>query len=123
MYNTDKTPTARDIVIRLVEVGELKDRWQDITKNFYGRKVAELLKEVAPADPYILYDLSAMSLMGEGLSEKEAIKKVDSYTHKEWLREFNGFEHLLTKTVDKMYKEATANADQTTRRTVKHREK
>lgn len=105
MYNTDKPPTAKDMVIRLVEIGELKDRWQDITKNFYGTKVAELLKEVAPADPYILYDLSATSLMGGGMSEKEAIKTVDAYTHKEWLREFEGFKHLLTKTVDKMYKE------------------
>ena len=118
MYNTDKTPTAEDIAVRLFEIGDLKDRWDDITKNFYGKEVGALLKEIAPADPYILYDLSATSLMGGGMSEKEAIKTVDAYTHKEWLREFNGFEHLLTKTVDKMYKEAIANAKQTPRRTV-----
>jgi hypothetical protein len=107
MYNTDKIPTAKDIVIRLVEIGELKDRWKDITKNYYGKEVAGLLKEVAPADPYILYDLSATSLMGGGMSEKEAIKTVDAYTHKEWLREYEGFKHLLSKTVDKMYKEVS----------------
>ena len=109
-YNTDKTPTTKEIVVRIAQVAELKDRWRDITKNFYGTKVAGLLKEIAPADPYILYDLSAMSLMGGGMSEKEAIKTVDAYTHTEWLREFNGFKHLLTKTADKMYKEAMANA-------------
>ena len=107
MYNTDKTPTARDIMLRLVEIGELKDRWKDITKNYYGKEVAGLLKEVAPADPYILYDLSATSLMGGGMSEKEAINTVDAYTHKEWLQEFKGFKHALTKTVDRIYKDAT----------------
>lgn len=109
MYNTDKTPTHEDIALRLVEIGELKDRWDDITKNYYGKEVAGLLKEVAPADPYILYDLSAISLMGEGMSEQDAIKTVDSYTHKEWLREFEGFKHTLTKAVDKLYKHTRAN--------------
>ena len=110
MYNTDRTPTNEDIALRLADIGELKDRWQDITKNFYGRKVAGLLKEIAPADPYILYDLSAISLINEGMSEKEAIKTVDNYTHQEWLREFNGFKHTLTKTVDKILNEVKANA-------------
>lgn len=104
MYNTDKTPTNEDLAIRLVEIGDLKDMWQDITKNFYGDEVATLLKEVAPADPYILYDLSAISLINEGKTEQEAIKTVDNYTHQEWLREFNGFKHTLTKGVDKTYK-------------------
>ena len=108
MYNTDKTPTAEDIAVRLFEIGDLKDRWNDITKNFYGKEVAELLKEIAPADPYILYDLSAFSLMNEdGLTEQEAIKKVDSFTHKEWLDEFKGFKHTLTKAVDKIYKDVS----------------
>lgn len=107
MYNTDRTPTAKDVMLRLVEIGELKDRWKDITKNYYGKEVGGLLKEIAPADPYILYDLSAISLMGEGMSEQDAIKTVDAYTHKEWLREFEGFKHLLSKTVDKMYKEVS----------------
>lgn len=73
MYNTDKTPTNEDLAIRLVEIGDLKDRWQDITKNFYGDEVATLLKEVAPADPYILYDLSAISLINEGKTEQDVI--------------------------------------------------
>ncbi len=112
MYNTDKTPTAEDIAVRLFEIGDLKDRWNDITKNFYGKEVAGLLKEIAPADPYILYDLSAFSLMNEdGLTEQEAIKKVDSFTYKEWLDEFKGFKHTLTKAVDKIYKDVSkANA-------------
>lgn len=106
MYNADKTPTAEDIAVRLFEIGDLKDRWDDITKNFYGKEVGALLKEIAPADPYILYDLSAFSLMSEdGLTEQEAIKKVDSYTHKEWLDEFKGFKHTLTKGVNKIYKD------------------
>lgn len=104
MYRTDKTPTNEDLAFRLVEIGDLKDRWQDITKNFYGDEVATLLKEVAPADPYILYDLSAISLINEGKSEQEALKIVDNYTHQEWLDEFNGFKHTLTKGVDKAYK-------------------
>lgn len=106
MYDTDKTPTAEDIAVRLFDIGDLKDRWDDITKNFYGKEVAGLLKEIAPADPYILYDLSAFSLMSEdGLTEQEAINKVDSYTHDEWLHEFKGFKHTLTKGVDKIYKD------------------
>lgn len=107
MYNTDKTPTAKEMALRLIEIGELKDRWKDITKNFYGKEVAGLLKEIAPADPYILYDLSATSLINEGMSEQDAIKTVDNYTHKEWLQEFKGFKHALTKTVDRIYKDAT----------------
>ena len=43
MYNTEKTPTAEDIAVRLFEIGELKDRWQDITKNFYGLKTSHTL--------------------------------------------------------------------------------
>lgn len=104
MYRTDKTPTNEDLAIRLVEIGNLKDRWQDIAKNFYGDEVATLLKEVAPADPYILYDLSAISLINEGMDKQETLKIIDSYTPQEWLREFNGFKHTLTKGVDKAYK-------------------
>lgn len=104
MYNTDRTPNNEDLAFRLVEIGELKDRWRDITKNFYGDEVATLLKEVAPADPYILYDLSVISLIDEGKTEQEALKIVDSYTHKEWLREFRGFKHTITKTADRLYK-------------------
>lgn len=104
MYNTDKMPTNEDLAFRLLEIGELKDRWQDITKHFYGAKVGKVLKEIAPADPYILYDLSAISLINEGMGEQEAIKTVDRYTHDEWLRELEGFKHTLTKGVDKIYK-------------------
>lgn len=110
MYNTDKMPTDEDLAFRLLEIGELKDRWQDITKHFYGAKVGNALKEIAPADPYILYDLSATSLMREGMSEQEAIKTVDNYTKDEWLREFNGFKHTLTKAVDKIYKASLKGA-------------
>lgn len=110
MYNTNKTPTAEDIALRLAHIGELRDRWDDIAKNFYGEKVAEMLKEIAPADPYILYDLSVYSLMsGDGLTEKEAISKVDDYTHDEWLQEFRGFKHTLTKAVDELNKHIIAN--------------
>ena len=110
MYNTDRTPTNEDLAFRLLEIGELKDRWQDITTHFYGAKVGKALKELAPADPYILYDLSATSLINEGMSEQEAIKTVDKYTKDEWLREFNGFKHTLTKAVDKIYKASLKGA-------------
>lgn len=103
MYNTDKTPTNEDLALRLVEIGDLKDRWQNITNNIYGDEVATLLKGVAPADPYILYDLSVISLINEDITEQEALQAVDNYTHDEWLREFNGFKHTLTKGVDEAY--------------------
>lgn len=101
MYNTDKMPTNEDIAERLVIIKDINDRWQDITDNFYGAKVGKALKDIAPADPYILYDLSAISLINEGMSEQDAIKTVDNYTHKEWLRELEGFKPTITTLIDR----------------------
>ena len=116
MYNTDKMPTNEDIAERLVIIKDINDRWQDITDNFYGAKVGKILKDIAPADPYILYDLSAISLINEGMSEQEAIKTVDNYTHKEWLRELEGFKPTITTLIDRADKMLTEQAN---KRTVK----
>ena len=106
MYNTDKMPTNEDIAERLVIIKDINERWQDITDNFYGAKVGKALKDIAPADPYILYDLSAISLINEGMSEQDAIKTVDNYTHKEWQRELEGFKPIIINTIKKALRKA-----------------
>ena len=84
LYNDEESPTDRDLAERLLDAYELADRWQQIIQDFYGEKVAEQLKAIAPADPYLLYDLAVKSYIDEGKTEQEAIETVDNYTVKEW---------------------------------------
>lgn len=54
-----------DLALRLLDIKFINDEWQDLTK-IYGVKVATELRKIAPSDPSILYDLSAISLIDDG---------------------------------------------------------
>lgn len=110
-YDTTRTPTDEDIAVRLAEAYDLKSRWQDIKKR-YGEKVTAELKELTPADPYILYDLSAKSYMDEGKTADEAIAIVDEFKPKEWQRELKGFKPTILKAFE-MTRKMTAELDRT----------
>lgn len=72
-----------DLAIRLLNIKFINDEWQNLTK-IYGAKVTTELRKIAPSDPSILYDLSAISLMDDGMTEEQAIKTVNSYSPKDW---------------------------------------
>ncbi|MBP5512769.1 hypothetical protein J6X73_01220 [Candidatus Saccharibacteria bacterium] len=89
-----------DLALRLLDIKFINDEWKDLTK-IYGVKVATELRKIAPSDPSILYDLSVISLMDNGMTEKQAIKTVDSYSLKDWQREFEGAKSIIVYTINK----------------------
>ena len=92
-----------DLALRLLSIKNINDEWADLTKR-YGVKVASELRKIAPSDPSILYDLSAISLIDDGATEKQALRTVDEYTAKEWEREFEGAKPIITNTIKKALK-------------------
>ena len=54
--------------------------------------------------PSILYDLSAISLIDDGVTEKQAIKTVDSYSFKDWQQELEGARSIIVNTINKAAK-------------------
>lgn len=94
-----------DLALRLVAIKEINDEWRDLTKR-YGAKVAKELREIAPSDPTILYDLSAITLVDSGATVEQAIKTVDSYTPKEWQNELEGARPIITNTIKKALRKA-----------------
>ncbi len=92
-----------DLALRLLDIKLVNDEWQDLTR-IYGTEVATELRKIAPSDPSILYDLSVISLMDNGMTEKQAIKTVDDYSPKDWQQELEGAKPIITKTIEKMIK-------------------
>lgn len=97
-----------DLALRLLEIKFINDEWQDLTKR-YGAKVATELKKIAPSDPSILYDLSAISLIDDGATEERALKTVDSYSPEDWEQEFEVAKSIIVNTIKKAIKKASAN--------------
>lgn len=89
-----------DLALRLLDIKFINDEWQDLTKK-YGDKVATELRKIAPSDPSILYDLSTISLIDDGMAEKQAIKTVDNYSFKDWQRELKGAKPIIINTIKK----------------------
>ena len=89
-----------DLAIRLLDIKLINDEWQNLTK-IYGIEVAAELRKIAPSDPSILYDLSAISLMDVGMTEEQAIKTVDNYSFKDWQRELKGAKPIIINTIKK----------------------
>ena len=92
-----------DLALRLLDIKIINDEWQDLTK-IYGVKVATELRRIAPSDPSILYDLSAISLMDDGITEEQAIKTVDSYSPKDWQQELEGARLIIVNTIKRHLK-------------------
>ena len=90
----------KDLAIRLLNIKLINDEWQDLTKK-YGVKVATELRKIAPSDPSILYDLSAISLIDDGMTEKQAIKTVDKYSPRDWQKELKGAKPIIVYTINK----------------------
>lgn len=89
-----------DLALRLLNIKIINYEWQDLKKR-YGAKVTAELRKIAPSDPSILYDLSAISLMDDGLAEEQAIKTVDNYSSKDWQKELEGAKPIIKKTIEK----------------------
>ena len=92
-----------DIALRLLGIKLINDEWQNLTKR-YGTKVTSELRRIAPSDPSILYDLSAISLMDDGMTEEQAIKTVDNYSPKDWQQELEGARSIIINTIEKTIK-------------------
>ena len=87
-----------DLALRLLDVKMINDEWKDLTKR-YGVKVATELRKIAPSDPSILYDLSVISLMDNGMTKKQALETVDNYSHKDWSQELKGAKTIFISTI------------------------
>lgn len=83
-----------DLALRSLNTKTINDEWRNLTKR-YGAKVATELKKIAPNDPSILYDLSAISLIDNGMTEKQAIKTVNNYLSKEWQQELEAAKSII----------------------------
>ena len=99
-----------DLALRLLDIKFINDEWQDLTKR-YGAKVATELRKIAPSDPSILYDLSAISLMDDGMTEKQAIKTVDNYSPRDWQQELRGAKPIIINIIKKMSQENDSLSD------------
>ena len=99
------TRLHEDLALRLLDIKLINDEWKDLAKR-YGAKVARELRKIAPGDPSILYDLSAISLMDDGMSEEQAIATVDNYSHKDWEQELKGARPIIVNTIKKAINKA-----------------
>ena len=102
------TKLHEDLARRLLDIKLINDEWSDLTKR-YGAKVATELRKIAPSDPSILYDLSAISLIDDGMTEKQAIKTIDNYSFKNWQREFEGAKSIIVYTIRKAIRKKQNN--------------
>ena len=94
-----------NLTLRLLDIRFVNDEWKDLTKR-YGDKVAKELRKIAPGDPSILYDLSAISLMDNGMTEKQAVATIDNYSHKDWQQELEGARPIIVNTIKKAINKA-----------------
>ena len=92
-----------DLALRLLNIKLINDEWKDLSKR-YGVKAATELRKIAPSDPSILYDLSAISLIDDGATEEQAIKTVDSYSPEDWRKELETAKPIIIKTIEKITK-------------------
>ena len=100
----------KDLAIRLLNIKLINDEWKDLTKR-YGAKVATELRKIAPSDPSILYDLSAISLMDDGMTKKQAMKTVDNYSPRDWQQELKGAKPIIINIIKKMSQENDSLSD------------
>ena len=90
-----------DLALRLLDIKFINDEWQDLTKRYRTKVIAELRK-IAPSDPSILYDLSAISLMNDGMTEKQATKTIDNYSPKDWQKELEEVKSIIVNTIGRV---------------------
>ncbi len=74
---------------RLVDAVELEYLWR-VVADIYGKKVAETMKKILPADPLYFKDYFVFSWLKEGKTESEIQEMLDSYTYKDWEQELDG---------------------------------
>ena len=89
-----------DITIRLCAIKDANDEWQDLTRK-YGTKVAKELRRIAPSDPAILYDLAAIALIDDGMTEEQAVETVEKYSARDWRKELKDAKPIITDTIKK----------------------
>ncbi len=79
---------------RLIEAAELDDAWEKMS-IIYGKKTANNLRKLVPADPTLLYDLAIVSYIGDGMKKKDALEKIAGYSSEEWEYDFKNFKHTI----------------------------
>ncbi len=89
------------IAKRMAEAAELEETWKDV-EEVYGKKAAQQLKKLAPADPLLLHDLMVISHLNDGKTRKEVQKLLDNYTKKDWEYDMVNFSHTI-KTAKEVY--------------------
>lgn len=99
-----------NLALRLLNLKLVNDEWKDLTKR-YGARVATELRKIAPSDPSILYDLSAISLMDDGMTKKQAIKTVDNYSPRDWQQELKEAGPIIINIIKKMSQENDSLSD------------
>lgn len=77
-------PTTKDIIKRLVTAEAVRRGWEEVTDQCYGKAVANEMKEIAPGDPYLLYDFCGVRIAGTGAKREEIVAELDAYTETQW---------------------------------------
>lgn len=88
---------------RLVEIAKLEYRWEEM-EQVYGKKTADKLRKLAPADPDLFYDFVFADKYTNGTSEKKMKKTLDAYTDADWENAFGRFEKLAKRIKKDMLK-------------------
>ena len=86
----------KEIAKRMAEAVELEEAWKDV-EEVYGKKAAQQLKILTPADPLLLDDLMVISHLNDGKTRKEVQKLLDDYTKKDWEYDMANFSHTIKR--------------------------
>ena len=64
-------------------------------EEVYGKRAAEMFKQVCPYDGALLCDLVFYSLLRKGVTKKEVFTTMDSFTETEWIEEIKKWEETI----------------------------
>ena len=94
----------KEMMLRIIDSAYIDHCWKGAEK-VYGKEATEMLRSVAPADPFLLRDMAIFSHITDGKTKKEAKALVDNYTHDEWvicLVKYILHNYFITKTKNRL---------------------
>lgn len=97
MKKFSKTPDTKNIVERLVSAETVRKGWENVTDRCYGKAVANEMREIAPGDPYLLYDFCGVKLAGAGADQEEIAERLDAYRIDEWKQELEALKAIINR--------------------------
>jgi len=86
----------KEMMLRIIDSAYIDHCWKGAEK-VYGKEATEMLRSVAPADPFLLRDMAIFSHITDGKTKKEAKALVDNYTHDEWAYDMEQFAKTIKK--------------------------